>query len=370
MAERKKFENIKREEFETTINTINQQIENFKKELKENNEKMNEWNRNIQENLKNNNDKLDIILQALKSNKYESDSFKSKYECINELDDFKYLDEINDDEQLNKKILYLKPIKTFFDNFDSEISKSKELLDNIKSKIKDIDAFNNDLNDLLKSHELLDTKNKNDLIQKHKSTFDFYDRPKVKELDIDETKTINEFIDSFNGLDSIFDKHNDTVKAELQKKELLDSVEITDKFFDKLDSMKSSGEFISAHDKSSFSLEFGETYDLLNDSDLSDFDGEVLSKINEFLDTFSNLDNIIEEHNDVFQQYRMNFRIKFVDHQRRSLFSLEIKKRGDLITNGFSRACRHDGQKVPPAQQGVYGLALSGAERLKAPVLV
>ena len=31
--------------------------------------------------------------------------------------------------------------------------------------------------DLLKSHELLDTKNKNDLIQKHKSTFDFYDRP-------------------------------------------------------------------------------------------------------------------------------------------------------------------------------------------------
>ena len=53
MAERKKFENIKREEFETTINTINKQIENFKKELKENNEKMNDWNRNIQENLKN-----------------------------------------------------------------------------------------------------------------------------------------------------------------------------------------------------------------------------------------------------------------------------------------------------------------------------
>ena len=72
MAERKKFENIKREEFETTINTIKKQIEKLKKELKENNEKMNDWNRNIQENLKNNNDKLDIILQALKSNKSEN----------------------------------------------------------------------------------------------------------------------------------------------------------------------------------------------------------------------------------------------------------------------------------------------------------
>lgn len=240
----------------------------------------------------------DDDLIKLKSNKYEPDSFKSKYECINELDDFKYLDEINDDEQLNKKILYLKPIKTFFDNFDSEISKSKELLDNIKSKIKDIDAFNNDLDDLLKSHELLDTKNKNDLIQKYKSTFDFYDRSKVKELDIDEKESINKFIDSFNNLDSLFDKHNDAVKIELKKQKLLDSVEITDKFFDKLNSLKSGGEFISAYDKSSFHLEFSETYDLLNDGDLSDFDAEVLSKINEFLDTFSDLDNIIEEHNE------------------------------------------------------------------------
>lgn len=271
----------------------------------------------------------DKDLIKLKSNKYEPDSFKSKYECINELDDFKYLDEINDDEQLNKKILYLKPIKTFFDNFDSEISKSKELLDNIKSKIKDINAFNNDLDDLLKSHELLDAKNKNDLIQKHKSTFDFYDRSKVKELDIDEKESINKFIDSFNNLDSLFDKHNDAVKEELQKQELLNSVGKTDEFFDKLDSMKSSGEFISAHDKSSFSLEFGETYDLLNDNDLSDFDGEILSKINEFLDTFSNLDNIIEEHNEKVGLKKLEEKI---DSQRYRVeqFGLDIRDLAEL----------------------------------------
>ena len=49
----------------------------------------------------------------------DKDDFKDKYSKISKLDDYKYLDEINEDEDLNKKVLFLKSIKTFINNFDN-----------------------------------------------------------------------------------------------------------------------------------------------------------------------------------------------------------------------------------------------------------
>ena len=121
-------------------------------------------------------------LTSLKLNKTE---FKEKYSKIS-IDDFKYLDEINEDEVLNKKILSLKSIKTFITNFDDEIEKLNKL-------IKDIDLFNDDLNELLNSDEKLDVSDKNTLIQVHKNTYDFFDRDKVKNLNID-SKNITSII--------------------------------------------------------------------------------------------------------------------------------------------------------------------------------
>ena len=130
----------------------------------------------------------------LKSFKLNEKEFKEKYCEISKLDDFKYIDVINDDVDLNKKLLFLKKIKTFMGNFDEEIKKSNELLKDIKSKTSDIDIFNNDLKELMDSDELLDVSNKNDLIQVHKSTYDFFDQIKVKELNIDSKDKIEEFL--------------------------------------------------------------------------------------------------------------------------------------------------------------------------------
>ena len=124
-------------------------------------------------------------LTKLTSLKIDKKEFKEKYSKISKLDDFKYLDEINEDEDLNKKLLALKSIKTFINNFDDEIKKLNKLIKDIDLRIKDIDIFNKDLNELLTSDEKLDVYDKNTLIQVHKSTYDFFDRDKVKNLDID-----------------------------------------------------------------------------------------------------------------------------------------------------------------------------------------
>ena len=46
-------------------------------------------------------------LIKLKSCKFNKSDFKNKYEIISQFDDFRYLEEINNDKDLNKKILLL-----------------------------------------------------------------------------------------------------------------------------------------------------------------------------------------------------------------------------------------------------------------------
>ena len=53
----------------------------------------------------------DEDLIKFKSNKLDAEIFESKYNEISKLDYYEYLDEINKDEDLNKKILKLKEIK-------------------------------------------------------------------------------------------------------------------------------------------------------------------------------------------------------------------------------------------------------------------
>lgn len=135
----------------------------------------------------------DEDLIKFKSNKLDAEIFESKYNEIYKLNYYEYLDEINKDEDLNKKILHLKKIKTFMDNFDNKVEKQNKLLNEINLHMDDVHQFNNDLNKFLKSDDELDTKTKNDLIQKYKSTFDFYDRKKIREIDIDSKDDIDKF---------------------------------------------------------------------------------------------------------------------------------------------------------------------------------
>ncbi|WP_296862207.1 UvrD-helicase domain-containing protein [uncultured Methanobrevibacter sp.] len=268
----------------------------------------------------------DEDLIKFKSNKMDAEIFESKYNEISKLNYYEYLDEINKDDDLNKKVLKLKEIKTFMDNFDSNVEKQNNLLNKINLKLNDINQFNNNLDNLLNSDELLDTKNKNDLIQKYKSTFDFYDRSKVKKLDIESKNTINKFIDSYNNLDSTFKNHNKKINVKLHKQKILDNIKLIDNYFEKLDEFKSSNEFISITDKKSISDEFNTIYEMFDEEDLSQYSSKEQSKISQFLDSFSNLDNIINDINEKVGikrlEEKINSKKELVDNFGKDISSL------------------------------------------------
>ena len=271
----------------------------------------------------------DEDLIKFKSNKLDAEIFESKYNEISKLDYYEYLDEINKDEDLNKKILKLKEIKTFMDNFDSEVEKQNKLLNEINLHMNEVYQFNNDLNKLLKSDDELDTKTKNDLIQKYKSTFDFYDRKKIREIDIDLKDDIDKFIDSFNNLDSNFKKHNDKINVRLHKQKILDSVVDINEYFYRLSEFKSANEFISRNDKNILINEYTPLYDLLKDEDLSEYPEDIQSDINQFLDSFTNLDKIIEDINKIIGINRIKEKVNSKKNELDE-FSEDIKNLAEL----------------------------------------
>jgi len=236
----------------------------------------------------------------LKSNKYDKSEFKDKYKLISDFDDFKYLDDINNDKDLNKKILLLKNAKTFFNNFDEEIVKSKQLLEDINSKIPHIDNFNNELEELLDSDLILDVSNKNDLVQNNKLTFDFFDRQKVKELNIDCKDKINDFLEAYENLDSIIEKHNVETEIRLHDELVARNIDKAGEFVDKIAELEHTEEFITSNDIKDIENEFKETYDILIKENISSLNltDKSKSSVNKFLNDFKNLKRIIDKINE------------------------------------------------------------------------
>ena len=262
--------------------------------------KTNEINQEIEEFiiLSQNFQNYENDLISLKSGKFNKSEFKNKYAVISQLDDFRYLVEINNDKDLNKKLLLMKSVKTFINNFDEEIKKSETLLKDINLKISDIEKFHQEFDELLDSDVVLDVSDKNKLIQAHKLTFDFFDRAKVKELDIDSKDKINDFLNTYENIDSIIEKRNEEFKINKHNELVLNNICKAEEFFDKINELKESEDFIPTKMVVDIQNEFKEAYDFLTKEDISEI---IISKrtiVSKFLEDFNKLDEIIDKINE------------------------------------------------------------------------
>ncbi len=237
-------------------------------------------------------------LVELKSAKFNKFDFKEKYKIISKFDDFKYLAEINGDKDLNKKILLLKSVKTFIDNFDDEIKKSETLLKDIDSKIPEIESFTKDFEELLNSDFILDVSNKNDLVQDYKATFDFFDRQKVKELNIDSKEKIKDFLNTYENIDEIIEKRNEEYEIIKQEELISKSVDNANEFLNRINELNETEDFITTKMVENIQDEFKETHDFLVEEDISKLDTSKQSTVSTFLNDFNNLEEIIDKINE------------------------------------------------------------------------
>ena len=262
-------------------------------------EKTNEINHEIEEFiiLSQNFHDYEIDLINLKSGKFNKSEFKNKYKIISKLDDFRYLVEINNDKDLNKKLLFMKSVKSFLTNFDEEIKKLETLLKDINLKLNGIESFNFDLNKLLTSEVILDVSNKNDLIQSHKFTYDFFDRDKIKELNIDSKDKINDFLNKYENLNQLFNKHNEEVKIKKHDDLVSTNSNKACEFIDKIENLNETEEFIPTTRVDELKTEFKESYEFLKGEDISNFDDSIKSNVSKFLRDYVNIEDIIEKIN-------------------------------------------------------------------------
>lgn len=142
---------------------------------------------------------------------YNQTDFKKKYEKLNKLNDFKYLDIIKEDSDLNNKHLFLLKTQSFIDKFDYG------MLDNV-------DNFFKDLDNLKKSNFYVTYIEKDNLKKKYEDTFGFVDQ--ISE-EIDLEGNFKNFYDDFQKLDSIIKKRNEKyVEDELtQHKDFFDNID-------------------------------------------------------------------------------------------------------------------------------------------------
>ncbi|WP_405267805.1 UvrD-helicase domain-containing protein [Methanobrevibacter sp.] len=241
---------------------------------------------------------FDEDLISLNSGKYDKEKFKNKYSSVLKLDDFKYIDEINKDEDLNKKLLQLKKIKSFINDFDVKTEKSEKLLKDIDLKINEINSFNEDLNQLLSSDVSLNSIHKNKLKLNYKSLFDFFDSDKIKQLNIDSKKQIDDFLYSYNTINHTFKLHNQELKKKRHEKFIKESDDKIKEFYQKIDSLKKSNNYISIEIIDELKLEFKPYHDAWNDDELSKLNSSKKQSVKKFIKDYDNLNSIIDEINE------------------------------------------------------------------------
>lgn len=231
-------------------------------------------------------------LENFRSINFDEDKFLDKYGKIVKLDDFKYLDEINKDKYLNKKVLLLKKAKTVIENFDDEIKYQKELVNDINLNMEDINSFYKEYDDLAYSKPFLKRELVNSLSDKYASTFNFFNELSLKKADND-SKIISVFLSDYTNLNKI--KNGDKgIRPRVLKDLLHLRNDEIDRFNQEINSFKNSDSIISDLQRNDIKEKYGNLYDLAKEVNAKFY---LKDRFKNFINDFDNLDQIIDDFN-------------------------------------------------------------------------
>lgn len=300
-------------------------------------------------------------LKSLKSSKIDlnkSQQFKDKYEPhINKLNKFKYINIIKGDSDLKRMFVELTSIKHSFNDYDKKIEDFNIKLDNTLEKIKDIDKFKQELEELLNADEYIDTERKDQIIYNHKLTYDYFDRPEILELPLgDKQSKVNNLLDNYKNLNSLVEKHN----KEFKEKEFIKSVsryEITiDKFNKELEELKKSEDYIDGSMKNHIQSKYKSAYDYLDQNIYSvSLDYQTNNKINDFLNKYNNLDNFIRNINN-----NITLKRKEEEVNRHLSQAEQFKKDLDELLNSPFYITWKDKENLKSKYENTYNIIYQG----------
>ncbi len=137
--------------------------------------------------------------------------FKNKYQCIDGLKSFNYLDEIKQDSDLNNNLIELNSIEERFNNLKSFISDVNEFFSNIEA----IKSFNGDFDDLKNSDTIISSAQVKSLKDDYDGLYGFFNFPKekFKELfDFNDYEIIGNFLNDYSNIDRIVKEINEPIE--------------------------------------------------------------------------------------------------------------------------------------------------------------
>ena len=242
-------------------------------------------------------------LSDLKSSRIDlknAKQLKDKYhKDIVELDEFKYLDVLKEDEDLKRMYLELNDIKLFFNNYENKINQFNQLLDESLVKINDVDKFEKEFRELINSKEHIDLKRKNQIIFDYKRIHDFFDRNEISDLPLGEKKVkVEKFMSDYENHSEIIEEHNRKIE-ESEIEESLKKYGITvDAFNEELDNLKSSGKYIGGSIVNLMKSKYETSYDYIKKHLYQvPLDYQLNNKLDNFTSNYENLDISVKKIN-------------------------------------------------------------------------
>ena len=241
--------------------------------------------------------------------------FKTKYQCIDELKSFNYLDEIKQDSDLNNNLNELKSIEESFNNLKSFIPDVNEFFSNIEG----IKSFNADFEGLKNSNSIVTSAQVKSLKDDYDGLFGFFNFPsdQFKELfDFNDYEVIGNFLNDYSSIDLIVGDVN----------EFFSNIEGIKSFNNDFDVLKNSNTIVTSAQVKSLKDDYGDLYGFFNFpgnqfKDLFDFnDYEVIGN---FLNDYNNIDNVVKEINEPIEKSEFENRI---NNQIKQLNTLKDSK--------------------------------------------
>ncbi len=247
-------------------------------------------------------------LSDLKSSRIDlknAKQLKDKYhKDIVELDEFKYLDVLKEDEDLKRMYLELNDIKLFFNNYENKINQFNQLLDESLVKINDVDKFEKEFRELINSKEHIDLKRKNQIIFDYKRIHDFFDRNEISDLPLGEKKVkVEKFMSDYENHSEIIEEHNRKIE-ESEIEESLKKYGITvDAFNEELDNLKSSGKYIGGSIVNLMKSKYETSYDYIKKHLYQvPLDYQLNNKLDNFTSNYENLDITVKKINSIISR--------------------------------------------------------------------
>ena len=247
-------------------------------------------------------------LSDLKSSRIDlknAKQLKDKYhKDIVELDEFKYLDVLKEDEDLKRMYLELNDIKLFFNNYENKINQFNQLLDESLVKINDVEKFEKEFRELINSKEHIDLKRKNQIIFDYKRIHDFFDRNEISDLPLGEKKVkVEKFMSDYENHSEIIEEHNRKIE-ESEIEESLKKYGITvDAFNEELDNLKSSGKYIGGSIVNLMKSKYETSYDYIKKHLYQvPLDYQLNNKLDNFTSNYENLDITVKKINSIISR--------------------------------------------------------------------